>query len=152
MKKCSKCKLAQPNSQYISNPRAKDKLSYRCKSCYNLDSKNYREKIGKEGRLAYYKMYEKSRPTRSPLSKFRANMRSMTSTYRISEAEYFKLLSDQELKCYICEIEQPLCIDHNHTTGKVRKLLCNSCNIFVGFIEKRLSLIEKYKLYVKGEY
>lgn len=51
------------------------------------------------------------------------------------------MLQDQEGKCYICrgtslaKKRPTLRVDHNHITGKVRKLLCNSCNIIAGAIE-----------------
>lgn len=30
----------------------------------------------------------------------------------------------------------PLSIDHNHTTGKIRALLCNNCNAAIGFLKE----------------
>ena len=40
-----------------------------------------------------------------------------------------------------------LAVDHNHITGKNRALLCSSCNICIGFIEKNgldINIISKY--------
>ena len=47
----------------------------------------------------------------------------------------------QDGKCYICKKEIELggkgkaAVDHNHLTGKVRAILCFSCNTLVGHLE-----------------
>ena len=46
------------------------------------------------------------------------------------------LIEKHGLQCRICgEAEKPLVLDHNHTSGMVRGLLCHQCNIFVGLLE-----------------
>lgn len=47
--------------------------------------------------------------------------------------EYDQMLRKQNGLCAICtkEMTRP-CIDHNHTTGKVRSLLCVQCNALIG--------------------
>lgn len=56
----------------------------------------------------------------------------------ISEEIYYKLLEFQGGKCAICPSEVPWsrsdrwAVDHNHTTGEVRGLLCVSCNNGLG--------------------
>ena len=53
----------------------------------------------------------------------------------------------QDWKCYICHEEKPLEVDHDHKTGKVRKLLCRECNVLAGWVEKfrhRLAGVLKY--------
>jgi hypothetical protein len=47
------------------------------------------------------------------------------------------MLSEQSGVCKICGEPCPtykhaLAVDHNHTTGKVRGLLCNNCNNGLG--------------------
>jgi hypothetical protein len=47
--------------------------------------------------------------------------------------------------CFICDIEvqgRNKHVDHNHKTGKVRGILCNYHNLFLGFIENET----EYKL------
>lgn len=50
------------------------------------------------------------------------------------------MLRDQGGKCAICEVEfvtltKRPCVDHNHSTGRVRALLCTACNVRVGVVE-----------------
>jgi hypothetical protein len=47
------------------------------------------------------------------------------------DAMYF----EQDGKCLICKEREAVAIDHCHTTGKVRGLLCLGCNTFLGHIE-----------------
>jgi hypothetical protein len=60
-------------------------------------------------------------------------------TYNITIDEYNSLFLNQNGRCKICGIHQseltiPLCIDHNHNTGKIRGLLCRKCNTGIGLL------------------
>ena len=69
--------------------------------------------------------------------------------YGITTEQYDKMYSEQKGKCAICEQhEQRLCVDHNHTTGKVRQLLCKLCNTQLNLVEGRYNLIDKMKQYL----
>lgn len=55
----------------------------------------------------------------------------------ITLQDYDKILKKQGNKCKICKTKIPggygrFCIDHNHSTGKIRGLLCNNCNVMLG--------------------
>lgn len=56
----------------------------------------------------------------------------------------------QDGRCYICDSKARLCVDHNHDTGEVRKLLCDRCNTQLGiienaeFLEKALAYLEEH--------
>lgn len=77
--------------------------------------------------------------------------------YKLKPGELELLYSEQGGKCAICG--EPgasrgkgcLCVDHDHTTGKIRGLLCASCNSGVGFFkespERLHSAIEYIKLH-----
>ena len=56
--------------------------------------------------------------------------------YGITMDDYDQMFEQQNGKCLICSREEKLVVDHSHKTGRVRGLLCNSCNKSVGFIEK----------------
>ena len=59
----------------------------------------------------------------------------------------------QDGKCAICRrpIKDRPRLDHCHATGFIRGVLCNSCNIKLGWYEKRRAEIESY-LARAGEY
>jgi hypothetical protein len=75
--------------------------------------------------------------------------------YGLAFGDYEKLLEQQNYCCAICDKPHGetkgtrLYVDHNHTTGTVRALLCAGCNTIVGSLEdsrleKALNYIRKY--------
>jgi len=61
--------------------------------------------------------------------------------YGIDGAEYNRLFTLQSGRCAIClreasEFKRKLAVDHNHTTGQVRGLLCVKCNRGIGCFEE----------------
>lgn len=75
--------------------------------------------------------------------------------YGLTIEQYDFMLEQQNYVCAICKraecsldprSQQPyrLALDHNHTTGKVRALLCFHCNRCVGVFENYKEQIEKY--------
>jgi hypothetical protein len=60
--------------------------------------------------------------------------------YNLELDEFERMLRAQENRCYICKFEfnQWLRheIDHDHYTGEVRKILCQSCNQRVSSVER----------------
>jgi hypothetical protein len=60
------------------------------------------------------------------------------------------MFEDQKGCCGICkrhqsEFKKRLGVDHNHSTGKIRKLLCDRCNLGLGFYEL---FKDEYKTYL----
>ena len=52
-------------------------------------------------------------------------------------ADFMRLLSFKGFKrCHICGRSGYLVVDHNHSTGLVRGLLCDSCNKLLGAYER----------------
>jgi hypothetical protein len=60
-------------------------------------------------------------------------------SYDFSSEQYEALLHAQGNRCLICHKPNtkaaPLVVDHNHTTGRVRALLCSNCNTGCGLLQ-----------------
>lgn len=116
-KHCKRCDKWLPFSNFYSCKKNRDGLRSWCKKCVN------------EG------------TTRATPDRQRGYM--LRFEYGITIQEYNHMLIEQGNVCYICKqpetrIEpktgrtKTLSVDHNHVTGKVRKLLCYRCNLVLG--------------------
>lgn len=66
--------------------------------------------------------------------------------YNLNKEEYLKLYTDQNNKCKICGESFDnikACVDHSHTTGLVRGLLCSKCNKGLGFFNDNIEILKK---------
>lgn len=58
--------------------------------------------------------------------------------YGLSPAQYAEMLARQNGRCAMCKAlpgKRNFHVDHNHTTGRVRSLLCFTCNFRLGVVE-----------------
>jgi hypothetical protein len=98
----------------------------RCSACYV----NWRY-AHKPGWAEYRKAYEKDRQPRDWT-------RQIKQRYGIVPADYQRLLDLQGGGCAVCgvlpEVDRHLAVDHDHSTGTVRGLLCKCCNMAAGFL------------------
>lgn len=75
---------------------------------------------------------------------------ALRNSYGISIEDFERMYAEQAGLCAICgkEIVGKNChVDHDHKTGKIRKLLCSNCNAGLGFFQdnsKLLLLATKY--------
>lgn len=85
--------------------------------------------------------------------------RELLKSYGISIDQFEAMFRLANGKCEICNIElkpkgwskDSVAIDHNHKTGKVRGILCNSCNRGIGhffddvdILNNSVKYLEKY--------
>jgi len=86
---------------------------------------------------------------------FKRNHRNtqLKSNYNITIDEYEKLLIQQNNGCAICGRDnngkRMMCVDHCHSTGGVRGLLCNNCNLGLGNFMDDIKLLENAIKYLK---
>lgn len=67
--------------------------------------------------------------------------------YGLSKLEYNIILAAQNNSCAICEthisqLNRGLFVDHDHTTGQVRGLLCQNCNTGIGMLKDDVKLLQ----------
>jgi len=65
--------------------------------------------------------------------------------YGMTEKQLCQMLKDQDGKCLICgsKEDEKLHVDHCHSTGKVRGLLCKCCNVTLGMLNEDKALFER---------
>jgi hypothetical protein len=80
--------------------------------------------------------------------------RRIQSLYDISSEDYNALLEKQNGECAICyttnpgRADQHFCIDHDHETGRVRGLLCVSCNRALGLFQDDTTILHRASQYL----
>lgn len=65
-------------------------------------------------------------------TKERRRVRETARRYKLSDAEYALLVEQSGGSCAICGLPEKLVVDHCHSTGIVRGLICGSCNKGLG--------------------
>jgi len=87
---------------------------------------------------------------RNPQKVLNAKLRA---AYGISSEIFRALEIAQQGECLICGSKPAkgrLNVDHNHDTGKVRGLLCNTCNRGMGYLRDDPVLLRQAALYLEG--
>jgi Recombination endonuclease VII len=117
-------------------------------SCRGLCRSHYQKKKWADGHRA---------PSINPTER---RNRHLKHRYGITSKEYDARFAAQGGVCAICK--QPpgdnvrahwgakLCIDHCHDTGTVRGLLCNDCNLAIGYAKTEataLAMVGYFRLY-----
>jgi hypothetical protein len=102
-KVCSYCNVYKDFDKFGTN--GDGKLKSRCKDCQTKYNTKYHKEVFRFDR------------------------------YGITREMFKEMLSDQSSRCAICDTdvdEKSSHIDHCHTTGKVRGILCEKCNKGLG--------------------
>lgn len=133
----------------VLRPDAPNKWAIKCKSCGEEHIQTGRE-IQRKQKIMSCKNYRPHNWT--GLQKRDVVIRKQ---YGITLAEYDELLKDQNYKCAICgnedEVEgRRLAIDHCHSQGHVRGLLCGKCNRGLGLFNDNPELLNNAIGYLKN--
>lgn len=104
-----------------------------------------------EGRIAYNRAHRQSNP-----DVYRD--RELRKSFGIGLDDYNRMLKEQDGVCAICKKPEtlvnhgrvmPLPVDHCHSTGKIRGLLCAQCNHAIGKFDDDTKLLESAIRYLQ---
>ena len=134
-KKCCGCERILSAIEFCSNRSKKDGLNTRCKSCASVYNKLYYRKNAEgwnKKRRPYYSGYYQA-------NRDRVRWQHIKKHYGLSEEAYQELLKKQKYCCRICREPftdtKKTCVDHCHTGGHVRAILCGHCNRAIGLLK-----------------
>ena len=128
---CTKCNINKPIMDFHINNAVKSGYHSRCKLCRCTDQKIY-----KSTRREYYTYRE-----------WLKNLKR----HGITENEWHILYNKQQGKCAIClEISnKKLHVDHCHSTGRIRGLLCGACNMGIGQLKDNPNILRQAIKYLE---
>lgn len=169
MKHCSKSGCKQLNPQSLNNftkdKKAKDGLQSQCNAC-----RNEAKKLARLNDPEKYKAIDRARWGTKKITSYKwrlknrerynASMRAYNANnyhrlrlqrYKLTPEQHANMLCDQKGVCAICEKppkgKRPLAVDHRHSDGKVRGLLCYGCNRALHILES-IELLAKAMAYL----
>ena len=117
---CHVCEIVKPLNAFVKSNHVNTGYHNTCKSCKSISDKNTKLK----------------------------------SNYGINLDDYNLLLLNQGNMCKICKVSfeadlEP-CVDHCHTTGHIRGLLCQSCNRGIGLLKDNIQVLYSAIRYLKN--
>jgi hypothetical protein len=130
--RCPRCKELKPISgdDFPRNSRRPSGYNNVCKPCHaKTESKRYRD------------------------NKRRISAKRRLRRHGVSADTFDFLLRTQDGKCADCstnfsDLKGSPCVDHNEETGRVRGLLCNSCNLRLGMAHHSIDLLVRDIIYL----
>lgn len=144
-KKCTSCSQQKSSKEFWKNKSQPDGLDNLCTTCRSESISRYRNRVRSEK-----KPKEVDKAAQIQKRKERAKFNQIYRNYGLTKEQYLAMLNEQNYCCKICDEPEKLCVDHCHTTGKVRGLLCNSCNRAIGSLKENIKSLTKAIEYLKS--
>jgi len=144
----TKTKKREYNKQYYKNNREKIRT-------YKVQwRENNKEKI-KKYQAEWNKLNTEKVKKYNETNFFKKKNRDVKRKYGITIDQYRDMLSQQLSGCSICgktiiEIGKLLGVDHDHKTKKIRGLLCDKCNLGLGYFNDDIELLTKTIKYLNA--
>jgi len=147
------------------------KICFKCKLPKDLESEFFRCRSRGDGRGAWCKdctvKYNKARRKADPEgTSEHSRWYFLGWKYGMTREQYERMFEAQGGCCAICRIpdaqanrpgkqrnsqsSRGLCVDHDHQTGVVRGLLCNTCNRAIGYLKDSPEVLLRAMLYLQA--
>jgi len=172
-KTCTKCKMWRLLKFYYAQKRGRLGRSSRCKDCHrdwarvrhslrpdrrkknwqrwyakNWKAYSQRRKAKRDADPAWHEAHRAKRKEWQRNNAAAIKERAVCRQFKILPEQYRALVKLQGNRCGICRKKILLCVDHDHTTGKVRGLLCRKCNSGVGILGDTKRVVKRAYAYL----
>lgn len=147
VRKCLKCGELKELKNFHRDKKSKDGYSTQCSTCRNALTRIYKQKNPEK-----YKKLNRDWQQRSPKNIKNAHLKH---SYKLTLDQFNEMLKKQNNGCAVCgkinENGYSLYVDHDHSCcptekscGKcVRGLLCNNCNLAIGFLKENVNIFTR---------
>lgn len=153
-KQCTKCGIVKDLSEFHRSKKEKDGRVDRCKVCHSEYRKQHHienkernssmrkkwEELNRERMIKYRKGWIKIHPKN-------ATNYWLKNRYGITVDQKEQMRIQQDNKCAICGMtfieSKFIHVDHDHSSGKVRSLLCHGCNLMIGYGKESIATLKR---------
>ena len=145
MKRCSKCGIEKPLDDFYPNKGGRDGRRPDCKDC-NLAIRAAKYRDNPRPYIERAQRWQRENPDRykaklreyaeSGKKKLSDRKSHLKRKYGMTLEDFDLRLAGQGGGCAICGAENADNIDHHHTSGLVRGILCFRCNVAVGQLDE----------------
>lgn len=122
-----------PRTEFYKDTARKEGITAYCKICKTAINQNWRDVNPKKYKQSQLRQRRKRE-------------------YNLSDENFANMLEKQQHQCAIChvEIDWSCHVDHNHTTGVVRGLLCGTCNTGLGMFKDNIEILREAIKYLEA--
>lgn len=118
-----------------------------CIQCRLADSRALRK-------LPSEKAKRNARYKKNPMKPEEIRAKNLKQTFGLTIEQYNQMFIDQAGCCAGCNRPQSafkwrFAVDHDHTTGVIRGLLCNACNLSLGKLKDSISTLKNLINYLE---
>jgi hypothetical protein len=131
LKICSRCKVSKAPEHFYRSSKEPDGLREACKKCIDAQNNKYRKNLPRSCR----------------------NQRRRRYIYGLTPKMEASLKEAQQHKCPGCLRDLSsvkVHVDHDHISGRVRGLLCFSCNVSLGHLNDDPEILQRLMDYLRG--
>jgi hypothetical protein len=148
MLNCSRCLKEKLPQEMPKDARRQGGLSSWCKECRAETARKWGktnpERVKSQGNIKRGKAGFQDK----------AREYALKTRYNITSEIYSQMLKDQNFECAICSVKQEdktyhFHVDHCHSTGTVRGLLCSPCNVFLGVSKDNPDVFKRALIYLE---
>jgi hypothetical protein len=140
------------SAAYHEYNRAYKKRRYRALTPEQKAERLAKRKVWYHKNKSWYRKKEREREHRNGLCALKARKRWLKSQFGMTVDDYDAMVEKQKGVCAICNKAEiaidnrsgkarPLAVDHCHSTGRVRGLLCMMCNTAIGKLKDSPALL-----------